>query len=104
MPASKGFHPRQNIAALSTNIPRNSPKPAASALDMPSSAHDTSSRPHLHTPAEAAQLLTVRESWLRRQAGVRAVPCTLLGKHLRFSDADLHSIIASGARPARYRR
>ena len=53
------------------------------------------------TPAEAAGLLGVRESWLRRKAAARVVPCTFLGKHLRFSRADLEAIVAAGARPVR---
>jgi hypothetical protein len=57
--------------------------------------------PQLHTPAEAADILTVKESWLRRQASLRRVPCTFLGKHLRFSDADLRAIVEAGTRPAR---
>lgn len=56
--------------------------------------------PVLFTPAQAAELLQVRESWLRRRAARRLVPCTLLGKHLRFSRANLHQIVAEGARPA----
>lgn len=55
----------------------------------------------LHTPAQAARALSVRESWLRRMAGRREIPCTLLGKHLRFSDADLLVIVRDGARAAR---
>jgi len=55
----------------------------------------------LHTPAEAAELLTVRESWLRRQAGQQRIPCTFLGRHLRFSDRDLDAIVAAGSRPAK---
>jgi excisionase family DNA binding protein len=54
----------------------------------------------LYTPGEAAARLAVRESWLRRKAGQRQVPCTMLGKHLRFSDADLHAITHAAARPA----
>jgi len=57
--------------------------------------------PALHTPAEAAELLAVKESWLRRKAGARLIPCTFLGKHLRFSDDDLQAIIRSGAQPMR---
>lgn len=57
--------------------------------------------PRLYTPAEAAELLTVRESWLRRQAGQRRIPCTLIGRHLRFSRRDVDAIIAAGARPAK---
>jgi hypothetical protein len=53
----------------------------------------------LYTPAEAAGLLRVRESWLRRRAAARLVPCTFLGRHLRFSAADLAAIIAAHAEP-----
>ena len=49
----------------------------------------------LYTPAEAATLLAVRESWLRRRAAARTIACTFLGKHLRFSPADLHAIITA---------
>jgi len=47
-------------------------------------------------PGEAAGILSVRESWLRRKAGQRLIPCTYLGKHLRFSDTDLAAITESG--------
>jgi excisionase family DNA binding protein len=53
----------------------------------------------LHTPAEAARLLAVPESWLRRQVTARLVPHTRLGKHLRFSHADLVVIATTAARP-----
>ena len=52
----------------------------------------------LHTPAEAAKILKVRESWLRTKAAARAIPCTFLGKHLRFSDSDIAEIVSAGAR------
>lgn len=68
---------------------------------MASTIDSRPSTPRLHTPAEAALLLTVPESWLRRQAGQRKLPCTFLGRHLRFSDADLQAIITAGSRPAR---
>ena len=54
----------------------------------------------LHTPAEAARLLAVPESWLRRQVTARLVPHTRLGKHLRFSHADLVVIATTAAQPA----
>ncbi|MEJ3654055.1 helix-turn-helix domain-containing protein [Actinomycetes bacterium KLBMP 9759] len=56
----------------------------------------------LYTPAEAAHVLKVRESWLRRRAAARAVPCTFLGRHLRFSRADVAAIAASAAEPVRH--
>jgi excisionase family DNA binding protein len=54
----------------------------------------------LFTPTQAAELLQVPESWLRRRAARRLVPCTFLGKHLRFSRANLDQILADAARPA----
>jgi excisionase family DNA binding protein len=60
--------------------------------------------PTLFTPTQAAELLQVPESWLRRRAARRLVPCTFLGKHLRFSRANLNQIIAEAARPAAARR
>lgn len=56
--------------------------------------------PVVLTPAQAAELLQVPESWLRRRAARRLVPCTFLGKHLRFSRANLDQILAEAARPA----
>jgi hypothetical protein len=64
----------------------------------------TTDEPVLYTPAEAAHLLRVRESWLRRRAAARLVPCTFLGKHLRFSPTDLATIVTAAARPATGRR
>ena len=52
----------------------------------------------LHTPAEAAAILKVRESWLKTKASARLIPCTFVGKHLRFSDDDIADIMRSGAR------
>lgn len=52
----------------------------------------------LYTPAAAAARLTVGESWLRRKAGQRLIPCTFVGKHLRFTEDDLRAIVAAGRR------
>ncbi|WP_371927740.1 helix-turn-helix domain-containing protein [Lentzea sp. HUAS12] len=49
----------------------------------------------LFTPEQAAPLLQVRPSWLRRRAAARAVPCHYLGKHLRFTREDLEEIVAT---------
>jgi excisionase family DNA binding protein len=54
----------------------------------------------LYTPTEAARLLAVPESWLRRRVTARQAPHTVLGKHLRFSHADLVAIATAAARPA----
>ena len=50
----------------------------------------------LHTVAETAQILKVRESWLKTKATARLVPCTFVGKHLRFSDDDIAEIMRAG--------
>lgn len=52
----------------------------------------------LHTVAEAAGILKVRESWLKTKASARLIPCTFVGKHLRFSDDDIAGIMRAGAR------
>ena len=52
----------------------------------------------LHTVADAAEILKVRESWLKTKASARLVPCTFIGKHLRFSDDDIAEIMKAGAR------
>jgi excisionase family DNA binding protein len=56
------------------------------------------SGPQPYTPAEAAQLLRVPGSWLRKKAAARAIPCTFVGKHLRFSSTNLAEIVEAGAR------
>ncbi|MEV1333917.1 hypothetical protein AB0J20_30565 [Micromonospora costi] len=88
------------------NKPRRHPQPQPDGTPNARSA-DTSSGgqqdPHLYAPAEAAARLRVPESWLRRRAGRRLIPCTFLDKHLRFSATDLAGIIAA-AEPATGRR
>jgi hypothetical protein len=51
----------------------------------------------LHTVTEAAGILKVRESWLRTKAAARLIPCTFIGKHLRFSDGDIAEIMRAGS-------
>ncbi len=51
----------------------------------------------LYTAAEAAGILKVRESWLKTKAAARLIPCTFIGKHLRFSDEDIAEIMKAGA-------
>lgn len=54
----------------------------------------------LFTAEQAGVLLAVPGSWLRDRAAARAIPCRRLGKHLRFSLADLTRIAEMAARPA----
>ncbi|WP_425388292.1 helix-turn-helix domain-containing protein [Amycolatopsis taiwanensis] len=108
------MNPNPTLGPLSENLPA----PQSSALPPPHPDHDSggtgsaggnsADTPQgagdpaqlLFTPAQAAAMLQVRESWLRRRAARRQVPCTFLGKHLRFSPADLKQITADAARPA----
>lgn len=80
-------------ATHSQNPSESSPHPVAGA--------DASL---LYTPAQAAALLQVRESWLRRNARTRTIPCTFLGRHLRFSPADLAAIVATATATTTDRR
>jgi hypothetical protein len=54
-------------------------------------------------PGRGSENLEGRESWLRTKAAARAIPCTFLGKHLRFSDIDIAQIKAKGARKPTHR-
>ncbi|GAA4912596.1 helix-turn-helix domain-containing protein [Streptomonospora salina] len=72
--------------------------PAAPASSSAGERDAEPGPPEVYTPAEAAELLKVPESWLRKKAAQRAVPCTFLGKHLRFSAADLHRIVREAER------
>jgi helix-turn-helix protein len=58
--------------------------------------------PLLYTAEQAAALLQVRPSWLRRKAAARAVPCRFVGKHLRFSRTDIETIAENSATPSRH--
>jgi excisionase family DNA binding protein len=47
----------------------------------------------LHTPAEAAEQLRCKESWLKEQARLRRIPFSRVGGAYRFSDDHLEQII-----------
>jgi hypothetical protein len=70
------------------------------AAAIPAAAIPAASVLPLYTPAAAAKILAVRESWLRRRAAARTVPCRFIGKHLRFSHADVVAIAEAGATAA----
>ncbi|MFG3369629.1 helix-turn-helix domain-containing protein [Streptomyces sp. NPDC048156] len=52
----------------------------------------------LFTAEQAAQVLQVPPSWLRKKAAADAIPHTRVGRHLRFSARDLRRLIADGQR------
>ena len=49
--------------------------------------------PVVHTVAEAASILRVKESWLERQASARKIPFTMLGGCYRFTADHLAEIV-----------
>jgi excisionase family DNA binding protein len=90
--------------ALATRTRRGITRPPHTPVDEPEGPVTGRSDPErasapaeplLYTAEQAAVLLQVRSSWLRRKAAARAVPCRFLGKHLRFSRTDLETIAES---------
>jgi excisionase family DNA binding protein len=96
------------IAMSTPSRPHRPTNPTRRPLAAPTSTAPIAAAigddPLLYTPAEAARRLQIRESWLRKKAAAREIPCTFLGRHLRFSPADLATIVAACARPAVGRR
>ncbi len=93
-------HPQQGSAAATINADNGTD--SANTSDHNNVA-DTQENPTplLYTPEEAAALLRVRASWLRRKATARTIPCRFLGKHLRFAHSDLEAITALNTQPPR---
>jgi excisionase family DNA binding protein len=53
----------------------------------------------LLTPADVAELLSVSEAWIRRQAAAHLVPCTRLGRQVRFTAEQVQQIVNGAAQP-----
>jgi excisionase family DNA binding protein len=47
----------------------------------------------LYTAEEAAEILRLRPSWLKRRAAKRMIPFTMLGGSYRFTDGHLAQIV-----------
>lgn len=77
--------------------------PAAHRPSPPQPEIAADTEPVLYTAEQAAALLQVRPSWLRRKATARTVPCRFVGKHLRFARADIDDIAQASAQPAQQR-
>ena len=54
----------------------------------------------LLTVDEAAEVLQVSTSWLRKRVAARAVPCVRLGRTVRFADSDIAQIVAKNRQTA----
>jgi hypothetical protein len=92
--------PAYSLSAAGTPMAVTATASTTGPTTAPTKAPAVVSLLPLYTPADAAELLAVRESWLRRRATARMVPCTFLGKHLRFSHADIVAIATAGSRSA----
>jgi hypothetical protein len=60
--------------------------------------HSNHSELQMYTAEQAASLLQVSPWWLRKKATAGAIPCTFIGRYLRFTAGDLAEIIAAGER------
>jgi excisionase family DNA binding protein len=80
--------------------PAEDPGAQPQTQDKPAKPVADESELQLYTAAQAAVVLQVSPSWLRKKASARVVPCTFIGRHLRFSAADLTAIVQEGARSA----
>ncbi len=85
--------PRSGDRALSRGGQSSGASPAAQPSE--------STVPMLFTAEQAAVILQLRPSWLRRKAAARAVPCRFVGKHLRFARGDLETIAEMSAQKPR---
>ncbi|MEY9969298.1 hypothetical protein ABIA33_007386 [Streptacidiphilus sp. MAP12-16] len=108
---------RQRAAAPAAPVPPHPPVLQARADPPPHGAdHDGRSQSTgspdvvahanqlLFTAEQAAILLQIPASWLRKQAAAGHAPCVLLERRLRFARADLDALIAANRRPATARR
>jgi excisionase family DNA binding protein len=95
--------PRRGVARPSPTRPHSDLTPHRGE-QKPAPTGGGGTEPLLYTAEQAAELLQVRPSWLRRKATARAVPCRFVGKHLRFSRDDITAIAETAATPPRQSR
>ena len=53
----------------------------------------------LFTFTEVAGMTGLRESWLRKKVSEQSIPHRKVGKHVRFSHADINDLIEQSAKP-----
>jgi excisionase family DNA binding protein len=93
--------PRSPATSHDSSAPCHGPDstpPAPPPIEPRAQGSEQAAQRLLHTPEQAAALLQVPASWLRKKAAAGRIPCTKVGRHLRFSQADLDAIIHSGSR------
>ncbi|MFI6986110.1 helix-turn-helix domain-containing protein [Embleya sp. NPDC050154] len=49
---------------------------------------------HLYEVDEVVRMTKLPRTWLTRRAGEKRIPCSYLGKYLRFSADDIRELIA----------
>ena len=59
-------------------------------------ANDANGR--LYTVSQVAAILHLAEAWIYERTRKKAIPHRKLGKHIRFTDADLSAIVQMGFR------
>ena len=57
----------------------------------------STSLPRLYNARETSPLVRKSRSWLYRKARAKAIPCTKIGKHVFWTDAQIARIIRDGA-------
>jgi Helix-turn-helix domain len=82
----------QTMMAAPHDIDDSSPVTTSDAIESPEYGQSGGGAVVLFTAEQAAALLQVRPSWLRRKAAARIIPCRYLGKHLRFARHDISAI------------
>jgi hypothetical protein len=81
------------VLRVSSVVRHNTP-PTRRQERIAVSTHDTARiTPKVHTKAEAAVILRVKESWLERRAAARDIPFTMLGGAYHFTDEHLAEIV-----------
>lgn len=68
----------------------------------PAAEQDAGERPIeciTYTIRQAAQRIGVGFYWLRDAVSARQVPCTRIGRHVRFTEEHIAAIIAAGDQP-----
>ena len=80
--------------------PRQTDAGRPSRKETAQAAEDDEAKLRLYTAEQAAALLQVSPTWLRKKATARRVPSTFVGRYLRFSADDIAAIERSGIRPA----
>ena len=76
------------------------PVPVVAAIRSRDQRGGESVGAELLTVEQAAAVLAVPTSWLKQRVSARSVPCTRLGRHIRFTRDQLVAIVTASEQPA----